>query len=378
MAIAPRSETNPSRVAIKTDIAVIGAGQAGLSSAYHLGQRGVGAGRGFVVLDQNPVPGGAWQHRWPSLTLSTINRIHDLPGLSFAEAVPDQAETVEAAVAVPRYFAEYEKRFALPVYRPVTVKVVCERAGRFRIETDRETFSARGIINATGTWETPYVPDYPGRELFRGRQLHTHDYRTAEEFRGQHVLVVGGGISAIQLLDEISKITTTTWVTRTPPRWREGPFNQEAGRAAVKLVEDRVRAGLPPNAVVSVTGLPVNERTEAMRARGVLNRQPMFEAITDEGVRWADGRTLKVDVILWCTGFRSSLDHLAPLLLREVSGGIKMTGRLATQVAKEPRVHLVGYGPSASTIGANRAGAAAVSELLATLGLGHSEVAAGR
>jgi len=378
MAIAPRSETNPSRVAIKTDIVVIGAGQAGLSSAYHLGQRGVGAGRGFVVLDQNPVPGGAWQHRWPSLTLSTVNRIHDLPGLSFAEAVPDQAETVEAAVAVPRYFAEYEKRFALPVYRPVTVKVVCERGGRFRIETDRETFSARGIINATGTWETPYVPDYPGRELFRGRQLHTHDYRTAEEFRGQHVLVVGGGISAIQLLDEISKITTTTWVTRTPPRWREGPFNQEAGRAAVKLVEDRVRAGLPPNAVVSVTGLPVNERTEAMRARGVLNRQPMFEAITDEGVRWADGRTLKVDVILWCTGFRSSLDHLAPLLLREVSGGIKMTGRLATQVAKEPRVHLVGYGPSASTIGANRAGAGAVSELLATLGPGHSEVAAGR
>jgi len=378
MAIAPRSETNPSRVAIKTDIVVIGAGQAGLSSAYHLGQRGVGAGRGFVLLDQNAVPGGAWQHRWPSLTLSTVNRIHDLPGLSFAEAVPDQAETVEAAVAVPRYFAEYEKRFALPVYRPVTVKVVCERAGRFRIETDRETFSARGIINATGTWETPYVPDYPGRELFRGRQLHTHDYRTAEEFRGQHVLVVGGGISAIQLLDEISKITTTTWVTRTPPRWREGPFNQEAGRAAVKLVEDRVRAGLPPNAVVSVTGLPVNERTEAMRARGVLNRQPMFEAITDEGVRWADGRTLKVDVILWCTGFRSSLDHLAPLLLREVSGGIKMTGRLATQVAKEPRVHLVGYGPSASTIGANRAGAAAVSELLATLGPGHSEVAAGR
>jgi len=378
MAIAPRSETNPSRLAIKTDIVVIGAGQAGLSSAYHLGQRGVGAGRGFVVLDQNPVPGGAWQHRWPSLTLSTVNRIHDLPGLSFAEAVPDQAETVEAAVAVPRYFAEYEKRFALPVYRPVTVKVVCERAGRFRIGTDRETFSARGIINATGTWETPYVPDYPGRELFRGRQLHTHDYRTAEEFRGQHVLVVGGGISAIQLLDEISKITTTTWVTRTPPRWREGPFNQEAGRAAVKLVEDRVRAGLPPNPVVSVTGLPVNERTEAMRARGVLNRQPMFEAISDEGVRWADGRTLKVDVILWCTGFRSSLDHLAPLLLREVSGGIKMTGRLATQVAKEPRVHLVGYGPSASTIGANRAGAGAVSELLATLGPGHSEVAAGR
>jgi hypothetical protein len=137
----------------------------------------------------------------------------------------------------------------------------------------------------------------------------------------------------------------------------------------VKLVEDRVRAGLPPNAVVSVTGLPVNERIEAMRARGVLERQPMFEAITEDGVRWADGRTLKLDVILWCTGFRSSLDHLAPLLLREDSGGITMTGRLATQTARAPRVHLVGYGPSASTVGANRAGAAAASELMGTLGL---------
>lgn len=358
-----------SRGAIKTAIAVIGAGQAGLSPAYHLKRQGLAAGRGFVVLDQNPIAGGAWQHRWPSLTLSTVNRIHDLPGLSFAEAVPGRGDDVEAAVAVPRYFAEYEGRFELPVYRPVTVKVVCERAGRFRIETDRETFLARGIINATGTWESPFIPEYPGRELFRGRQLHTHDYRTAEEFRGKHVLIVGGGISAIQLLDEISKVATTSWVTRTPPRWRGGPFDQEAGRAAVKLVEDRVRSGLPPNAVVSVTGLPINERTEAMRARGVLERQPMFEAITEDGVRWADGRILKIDVIVWCTGFRSSLDHLAPLLLREESGGITMTGRLATQVASEPRVHLVGYGPSASTVGANRASAAAARELMDTLGL---------
>ena len=67
-------------------------------------------------------------------------------------------------------------------------------------------------------------------------------------------------------------------------------------------------------------------------------------------------------MILWCTGFRSALDHLAPLLLREPDGGITMTGRLATQVARDPRV--VGYGPSASTIGANRAGRAAATELI--------------
>src|SRR5690606_1012698 len=107
----------------------------------------------------------------------------------------------------------------------------------------------------------------------------------------------------------------------------------------------------------------------AMRERGVLERLTMFEEITEDGVRWADGRELQVDVILWCTGFRSALDHLMPLMIREDNGGILMGGRLATMVSKDPRIHLVGYGPSASTIGANRAGRAAAQELVDYLGL---------
>jgi hypothetical protein len=136
----------------------------------------------------------------------------------------------------------------------------------------------------------------------------------------------------------------------------------------VALVEERVRRGLPPKSVVSVSGLPVTPAVEAMRARGALNRLPMFAEILEEGVRWPDGSVVRAEVILWCTGFRSSLDHLAPLMLREPGGGITMSGKLATQIAKDPRVHLVGYGPSASTIGANRAGAAAAKELMAFLG----------
>ncbi|WP_376743102.1 hypothetical protein [Ensifer canadensis] len=193
--------------------------------------------------------------------------------------------------------------------------------------------------------------------------MHTKDYQTAGQFAGQHVLVVGGGISAIQLLDEISKVTSTTWVTREEPAFREEPFTPEVGRAAVAIVEERVRRGLPPGSVVSVTGIPVTPAILAARARGALERQPMFAEITEHGVRWPDGREQQVDVILWSTGFRSALDHLAPLQLRNADGGILMTGRLATQVAKDPRIHLVGYGPSASTIGANRAGGAAAREL---------------
>ena len=99
----PTSTPAPAlRGALKIDIVVIGAGQAGLSSAYHLKKRGLAPERGFVVLDQSPQPGGAWQFRWPSLKLSTVNRIHDLPGMHFSEAVDTDATEVEASVAVPR------------------------------------------------------------------------------------------------------------------------------------------------------------------------------------------------------------------------------------------------------------------------------------
>src|SRR5690606_2677207 len=130
----------------------------------------------------------------------------------------------------PRYFEAYEHAFGLSVFRPVKVLVVCERNGRLRVETDRGMFSAQGIINATGTWDKPYIPDYPGAELFGGEQLHTRDYRAAADFEGKHVLIVGGGISAIQLMDEISQVTKTTWVTRRPPLFEEGPFDAERGR----------------------------------------------------------------------------------------------------------------------------------------------------
>lgn len=341
------------------DVVIIGAGQAGLSAAYHLRRLGTD----FVVLDHDLGPGGAWQHRWPSLTLSTVNGLHDLPGLSLADVRGAPDDEVLASEVVPRYFADYEKRFDLPVERPVDVRCVCERDGRLVVETDHGSVSARGLLNATGTWERPFIPHVRGAELFAGGQLHTRDYRTADEFAGQHVVVVGGGISAVQLLDEISQVTSTTWVARTEPVWSEEPFNPELGRRAVAIVEDRVRRGLPPGSVVSVTGLPVTAAVRAARERGAMHWRPMFSEVTPDGVRWADGSSQAADVILWCTGFRSALDHLAPLRLRGPGGGITMTGRLATQVAADPRIHLLGYGPSASTVGANRAGRAAAAEL---------------
>lgn len=360
---------NHSKIFYKVDIVVIGAGQAGLSAAYHLKKRGIKPGKGFVILDDKPHAGGAWQHRWDSLTLSTVNGINDLPGLTFAEAVHIQDKELQANKAVPAYYEKYEKEYNLPIIRPLRVDKVEENNGRFLIRTNGVKFSARGIVNATGTWKTPNIPHYPGIEKFEGRQLHTNQYKNAEEFIGQHVIIVGAGISAVQLLGKISKVAETTWVTRRPPDFRDNKFTEELGREAVEMVDKRVREGLPTQSVVSVTGLPITPAIESLLHTDVLDRKPMFDEITETGVKWNDGTVLNADVIFWNTGFRHSLDHLAPLHLQNEKGGIEMSGKLATQVAKDPRIHLTGYGPSASTIGANRAGAAVAREIVSYLGL---------
>ncbi|WP_182358899.1 flavin-containing monooxygenase [Tomitella gaofuii] len=373
---------------IHARVAVIGAGQAGLSAAHHLLRRGLDRD-GLVVLDAYPGPGGAWRHRWPTLTLSTVNGVHDLPGMPFAEslAAGQDPSSVPAAEAVPRYYSAYERREGIAVRRPVRVHCVSEggagdtapgAAGRFRVEATGPdgplVVRADGLVNATGSWERPFIPHYPGAELFRGRQMHTKDYRGPDELAGKRVVVVGGGISAVDILAEVSQRADTLWVTRTPPRFSDEPFTPEVGRRAVARVEDRVRRGLPPGSVVSVTGIPWNPRYRDAQRRGALERRPMFTAITEDGVRWADpAGEEQADIIVWATGFRSALDHLAPLRLRGPGGGITMTGRLATQVAGRPRLHLIGYGPSASTIGANRAGRAVAAELLDALSAPHSD-----
>ncbi|MFB7614334.1 NAD(P)-binding domain-containing protein [Kitasatospora sp. NPDC056181] len=355
----------------RVDVLVVGAGQAGLSAAYHLRRRGFAPHRadadgGFVVLDADDAPGGAWAHRSPSLRMATVHGFHDLPDFELPEPDPD----APAREVVPGYFAAYEAKHALPVVRPVHVRAVrseSDRPGsRLLVETDAGTWSTRALINATGTWTRPFLPHYPGH--FAGRQLHYAEYRGPEEFAGRRVLVVGGGASAIQVLSEVAAVGETVWVTRTPPVYHDGPFTPEYGREVVAKVEERVRQGLPVRSVVSVTGLGPSVAYRRAEELGALHRRPMFDRLTEHGVAWGEGpgsEELPVDAIVWATGFRPEVGHLAPLGLRSPGGGIALTGTAATA---DPRVHLVGYGPSASTIGANRAGRAAVNALVALLG----------
>ena len=351
---------------------VIGAGQAGLSAGHHLLRRG---GLRFVILDAEEGPGGAWRHRWDSLTMDSVNGIRELPGMPEVEAAPKEPSNR----AVPAYFADFERRSDLPIQRPVRVTRVEEDSDPgtgdpgprpllvHSAGTDgapRPVLRTRAVLNATGTWTRPFRPAVPGAAGFRGTQLHTADYVRAEDFAGQRVGIVGGGISALGHLLEIAEVGETLWYTRREPVFQDRPFTEELGRAAVAGVERRVREGLPVGSVVSHTGLVWTPQLRSAERRGLLARRPLFTRLTPHGVVEADGTETALDAIVWATGFRHELRHLAPLGLRNRRGGVALDG---TAVAEDPRIHLLGYGPSASTIGANRAGRAAVNRLLKDL-----------
>ena len=363
-------------------VAVIGAGQAGLSAAYHLARRDFVSALGnpsasqggeesspgtFIVFDAEESAGGAWRHRQESLTMATVNGIFDLPGMEQSEI----KKTTPAREAVPNYFSDYETKMDLPIIRPVSVASVNEAGNGYRIELAAQSTSAGtnspyagstwqvdAVINATGTWNNPNQPQYPGIEKFQGRQLHSKDYVRMEDFTSQRVAVVGGGISAVQQLAEVSDVAKQTyWYTRSKPFFRASFTAEEGGRQTIDKVTKHTEAGNAPRSIVSYTGLIFNQDAKRAHANGALNRRPIFQGLYENGIIEEDGTKVEVDTIIWAIGFRPSLAHLDPLNLYNEKGGINIEG---TKVEGKKNLHLIGYGPSQSTVGANRAGRDAV------------------
>lgn len=389
--------TSPERV----KVVVIGAGQAGLSVAYYLRRFELAAGQDFVMLDRAPGPGGAWQHRWSSLKLGTAHKVNDLPGMADLGLSFDTADrTAPAKDVVADYYGRFEQHYDLQVRRPMNVRSVSNDGADLLVRYEdlspqpieelkvrglfgrrRRTFEAKTapavpqhelatqfLVNATGTWGSPFVPFYPGMGEFAGRHVHTSDFTDAEDFRDQHVVVVGGGTSAIGFMLELEDVAAgLTWVSRRPIDWIDRQeLDLEGASAAVAMQDEAARSGRALPSIVSGTGVPKSRRIAAGIERGLLVARPMFDRIEADRVVW-DGEqqgSARADAIIWATGFRPELRHLSPLKLREKAGGVTVGQGAAWN---DPRVFLAGYGPQASTIGASRAGRMIARQIMAML-----------
>jgi cation diffusion facilitator CzcD-associated flavoprotein CzcO len=356
----------------RTRVVVVGAGQAGLSVAYYLQRLGLDMQQDVVVVDRGPSTGGAWQFRWEALRLGTAHRVHDLPGMPEMGLRFDDADRSRPARdVVEEYYRRYEDHYGLHVRRPVDVvgvrnhgldlAVTLRGAPGHTVDLVTEI-----VVNATGTWGSPFVPWYAGRDAFRGRQVDTTQYRAASEFANQDVVVVGGGTTAVGFLLELENVAASTyWCARRPIDWLDhGELDLESATEAVAKQDAAARIGNALPSIVSGTGIPRSRRIQAGIERGVLDPHPMFSRIEPDGVVLPDGTFHHADAIIWATGFRPELRHLAPLRLRERSGGM-LVGKGASW--KDPRVYFAGYGPQASTIGANRAGRTIARQVVAAL-----------
>lgn len=356
----------------RASVVVIGGGQAGLSVSYYLQRLGLVPGEDFIVLDRGPATGGAWQLRWEALKIGSAHRINDLPGLdALALTFEDADRKKPAKEVVADYYRQYEEFYDLKVRRPVNVRSVFNRGLDLVVHfTDENLNSAELVtdivVNATGTWGSPFIPWYPGMDKFAGRHVHTADYESADNFAGQNVVVVGGGTSAIGFLLELEHVAgSLTWVSRRPIEFLdEGELNLEAGASAVAKQDEAARTGRALPSIVSGTGVPRTRRIQSGIERGLLVEKAMFSSVEPDGIRWPDGTFQPADAIIWSTGFRPELRHLSPLKLREREGGVSV-GQGASW--KDPRIFFAGYGPQASTIGANRAGRTIARQVLAQL-----------
>lgn len=358
-------------------VVVIGGGQAGLAAGFYLQRAGLEPARDFVILDAGREPGGAWPRMWPSLRLFSPAGYSSLPGWQMPPAAG-----YPTAAHVRDYLRDYERRYRLPVVRPARVTAVRhddeDHDGPLLVETSQRTYRARAVFSTTGTWDRPFWPAVPGMREFAGEQLHAAQYRDPAPFAGRRVLVVGGGKTAAQLLAEVSAVAETTWVTRRPPRFMADDVD---GRVLFEAATRRTRAvqrGEPRDegAEAGVGGLGDIVMVEAVREardRGVLRAEPMIERLTRDGALWPDGRTRALDVVLYCTGFRPALAHLAPLHLRGGEHPVRTEPDGGTRSAQEPRLHLLGYGDwtgpaSATLIGVGRTARDAVAAVLDDLG----------
>ncbi|WP_229695244.1 ArsO family NAD(P)H-dependent flavin-containing monooxygenase [Streptomyces lacrimifluminis] len=340
-------------------VVVIGGGQAGLAAGYHLRRLGLD----FVILDAQAEPGGAWQHAWDSLHLFSPAAYSSLPG----RPMPVQTgETYPEAGHVVGYLTEYERRYELPVHRPVRVLGVHRDGALLHVETDSGGWRAQAVISATGTWWRPFLPAVPGRAEFVGRQLHTVEYRSPRDFAGQRVIVVGGGNSGAQIAADLAYDTELTWVTQRPPRFLADDID---GRALFDVATARRRAldegRTDTEGVMSLGDIVAVPPVREARDAGLLKVSPMFVRLDRDGIVWADGTRAPADAVIWCTGFRPALSHLAPLGLRGPRGHIPTAG---TRALGEPRLHLLGYGDwtgpaSATLIGVGRPARDAAREI---------------
>lgn len=322
------------------DTVVIGAGQAGLSTGYHLAKRG----REFVILESNPRVGDSWRKRWDSLRLFTPARFDGLVGMPF----PAPRDHFPTKDEMADYLEAYAAQFALPVRTGTRVNRVWREGAALMIATDTGTIEASNVVIAMASYQAPRVPAFASSLGAEIGQLHSREYKRLGQLRRGGVLIVGAGNSGAEIGLEIASAGIPTYISGRSTGQVPFSIGSRAGRLVLAPLMFRVLF----HCVLSVTtpigrkvrpkmlgkGAPLirtRERnlvaagaTRVGRVTGVRDGMPLLE----------DGRVLDVANVIWCTGYHPGLSWVELPIYDAAGDPIQDKG----VVTSEPGMFFVG------------------------------------
>jgi len=339
---------NPRKTAV-----VIGAGAAGLAAGKALAERGIA----FDWFEKGSMVGGLWQidndnggaAAYHSLHLNSSRPLTQYPSYPMPQDWPDYPNH-ELMVEYFEAFADHFNLRELITFNTAVATVERLDDGGWRVTTsDGATTEYDHVIVANGHHSVPKTPTLEGE--FTGETMHSHDYRSAEVFRGKRVLVIGVGNSGMDIACDASRLADETYLStrhgvHVLPKYALGrPIDQLSSplsthipfaverllyeaivRIAVGKPEDR---GLPkPDHRLLSAHPTVSAELLDRVGHGDVVMKPNISRADGTTISFDDGTSVEVDLIVFATGYRITFPFLDPAVIDPADNTLRLYQRV--------------------------------------------------
>lgn len=309
---------------------IIGAGPAGLATAGRMRTADVD----FEILERSHNVGNAWHHHYDRLHLHTVKQWSHLPHLPFPEDYPLYVPRKE----LTEYFDQYAEHFDIkPKFGEEVNSIKKTEEGYWEVKTTSgNTYVAKRVIVATGVNRIPHVPQWEGKDKFKGDIIHSIAYKNTAPYQGKKVLVVGMGNTGAEVALDLAEQGIETYISvRSPvsvvPRDLNGRpvqvtakqlaklpfgFGDWLGTQIRKIYFGNIRkyglepSTLPPAVQLRETGKTpvVDIGTIKAIKEGKIKVVKGIEHFTETGVQLEDGQSLEIDSVILATGYRAKVE----------------------------------------------------------------------